>query len=71
MTGSPKLRHRFLLNLHQRLIGAAAAIALEVKGDVCVADLPKRFSDLGRSPVLQELAHLGGADLDARQVEDN
>src|ERR1019366_5478140 len=52
------------------LVGAAAAVALEVEGDVCVTDLLECLGHSDRVSVLQELSHFGGADLDTGQVED-
>ena len=53
----------------QDLVNAAAAVALEVEGDVGVTDLLERRSHFKRHAVFQELAYFGGADFDAGQVE--
>ena len=52
-----------------QLIGAAAAVALEVEGDVRVADLLEGLGHFERQAVLQKVPHFGGADLDAGQVK--
>src|ERR1035441_8581164 len=53
----------------ENLVGAATAVALEVEGNVLVADLFKGLGHFRRSSVLQELPHFSGANLDAGQVK--
>src|ERR1035441_2112975 len=53
----------------ENLVGAATAVALEVEGNVRVADLFKGLGHFRRSSVLQELPHFSGGHLAAGQVK--
>ena len=54
-------------------VHASAAVTLKVQGDMRIPEPSERLGHPRRGPVLQKLAHLGGAEFDPRQprADDN
>jgi len=55
----------------RRRAQTGAAIALQIQGDVGVADFFQGLGHAGDSAIGQEFWHFLGADFDAGQVEDS